>query len=367
MHPVLSSVRSLTWYFLVWLVLGVAVASVLAWSTTTPWRNALWFAIPVCVAYAFVLPSAYYVCRALPFTRRHLGVGIALFASASAVAGGVGWGICLGWNGLGQGLEQDWAGIVITPALGLALFAVAAGLYLSSLLMHDVLIAMDQVHAAQRREVQSLALAQAAELQMLRTQINPHFLFNCLNSISALTSSDAAGARSMTIALAQYFRQTLALSEQATIALEQEVAHCQSFLAIEKQRFGGKLSVDIQLQDLAQTALVPPMLLQPLVENAVKHGIAQRVGAGVVAIQARVQGNWLHLSVENPIEADPLAAHAEHDAHPVDGLGLGLRNCHQRLRNLYGDQARITQHATTERFVVELTLPFAPGAQGVNR
>lgn len=168
----------------------------------------------------------------------------------------------------------------------------------------------------------------------------------------------------MTIALAQYFRQTLALSEQATIALEQEVAHCQSFLAIEKQRFGGKLSVDIQLQDLAQTALVPPMLLQPLVENAVKHGIAQRVGAGVVAIQARVQGNWLHLSVENPIEADPLRAHV---THTVDGLGLGLRNCQQRLRNLYGDQARITQHATTERFVVELTLPFAPGAQGVNR
>ena len=168
----------------------------------------------------------------------------------------------------------------------------------------------------------------------------------------------------MTIALAQYFRQTLALSEQATIALEQEVAHCQSFLAIEKQRFGAKLSVDIQLQDLAQTALVPPMLLQPLVENAVKHGIAQRVGAGVVAIHARVQGNWLHLSVENPIDADALHAHA---AHALDGLGLGLRNCHQRLRNLYGDQARITQHATTERFAVELTLPFAPRAPGANR
>jgi sensor histidine kinase YesM len=363
MHPVLSSVRSLTWYFLVWLALGVAVAGVFAWTNTTHWRNALWFAVPVCVAYSFVLPSAYYVCRAMPFSQRRLGVGIALFASTSVVAGGVGWGICLGWNVLGQGLEQDWAGIVMTPTLGLTLFAVAAGLYLSSLLMHDVLIAMDQVHAAQRREVQSLALAQAAELQMLRTQINPHFLFNCLNSISALTSSDAAGARSMTIALAQYFRQTLSLSEQATIPLEQEVAHCQSFLAIERQRFGDKLSVQTQLQDLARTALVPPMLLQPLVENAVKHGIAQRADAGVLVIQARVQGSWLHLSVENPTESHPVGTHS---AHGADGLGLGLRNCQQRLLSLYGDQARLTRRVTTETFVVELTLPFTTRAQDTN-
>ena len=363
MHPVLSSVRSLTWYFLVWLAIGVAVAGVFAWTGITQWRNALWFAVPVCVAYAFVLPSAYYVCRAMPFARRRLGVGVALFASASVVAGAVGWGICLGWNGFGQGLEQDWAGMAITPTMGLALFAVAAGLYLSSLLMHDVLIAMDQVHAAQRREMQSLALAQAAELQMLRTQINPHFLFNCLNSISALTSSDAAGARSMTIALAQYFRQTLSLSEQASIPLEQEVAHCQSFLAIEKQRFGAKLSVDIELQDLARTALVPPMLLQPLVENAVKHGIAQRADAGVVVIQAWVQGSWLHMRVENPTVPETFAAPA---AHGADGLGLGLKNCQQRLRNLYGDQARITQGVTTERFVVEMTLPFTTRAQDAN-
>lgn len=107
------------------------------------------------------------------------------------------------------------------------------------------------------------------------------------------------------------------------------------------------------------------MLLQPLVENAVKHGIAQRVDAGVVVIQARVQGSWLHLSVENPTERDPLDAHGEQAAHPVDGLGLGLglRNCQQRLRNLYGDQASLTPRVTNVSFVVELTLPLTTRAQ----
>jgi two-component system sensor histidine kinase AlgZ len=364
MHPVLSSVRALSWYLLAWLALAAALACWLTLAGLAPWRNALWFALPVCVAYAFVCPSAYYVCRAMPFARRELRVGIVLFAGSCAVAGGMGWMLCMAWNRLSLGLEQSWAGIVMAPTLGWVLFAGAAGVYLLSLLLHDVLIAMDQMHAAQRRDVQSQALAQQAELQMLRAQINPHFLFNCLNSISALTSSDAAGARAMTIALAQYFRQTLSLSEHSHIPLEQEIAHCQSFLDIEKLRFGSKLSVDTTLPDAARAALVPPMLLQPLVENAVKHGIAHRTDAGTVVIHVSVQEPWLHLRVENPLE--PGAAGGS-EPGTTGGIGLGLRNIGQRLRSLYGEQARITQHATPDRFVVELTLPFTNLAHGAER
>ncbi len=364
MHPVLSSVRALSWYLLAWLALGVVLASGLALSTLAPWRNALWFALPLCVAYAFVCPSAYYVCRAMPFARRNLRVGLVLFTGTSAVAGGVAWGLGLAWNQASLGLEQSWAGIPIPPTMGLALFAAGVCIYLLSLLLHDALIMLDQMHAAQRGEVQSLALAQQAELQMLRAQINPHFLFNCLNSISALTSTDAAGARAMTIALAQYFRQTLSMSEHSSIALEQEIAHCRSFLDIEKLRFGAKLSVEITIPDAARAALVPPMVLQPLVENAVKHGIAHGTSAGTVAIHASVQGKWLYLRVENPMEPSPAGGHPPHGA---DGMGLGLKNSRQRLSSMYGDQARIAPHATPDRFVVELTLPFTTPAHGTNR
>ncbi|MEO7106923.1 MAG: histidine kinase [Rhodoferax sp.] len=356
MHPVLSSLRALSSYLLAWLAGGGAFAWALVASAQTPWRNALWFAVPVCLAYAFVIPSAYYVCRALPFTRRRLSVGAGLFASASAIAGAVGWGICLGWNRLSMTMEQGWAGIEVAPGTGLVYFAVAAGIYLFSLLLHDVMMALDQMRHAQQRELQSRALAHEAELQMLRTQINPHFLFNCLNSISALTSMDAAAARGMTIALAQYFRQTLSLSEQASIPLAQELAHCQCFLDIEAMRFGAKLAVDIAVDGTAQTAQVPPMVLQPLVENAVKHGIARSTCAGTVHITGTVRGAWLHLSVDNPTEDDDGYNKGAADL----GLGLGLRNIRQRLHALYGDQARITQRVTDHRFVVELTLPFTP-------
>jgi LytS/YehU family sensor histidine kinase len=226
-----------------------------------------------------------------------------------------------------------------------------------------MLITMDQMRQAQHRELQSRALARDAELQLLRAQVNPHFLFNSLNSISALTSMDPAGARSMTIALAQYFRQTLALAEHSTIALAQEVAHCQCFLDIEMQRFGAKLQVDMQMEGAAADAQVPPMVLQPLVENAVKHGIANSSRGGTVQMQAVLRGGWIHITVSNPVEAlaGDEAAGALDRPHKA-GLGLGLRTTQQRLQALYGDQARIAHHISNQgdgdRFVVELTLPF---------
>lgn len=353
MHPVLSSVRALSWYLLAWLAGGCAAAWVLVVSAGHSWHNALWFALPVCLTYAFIIPSAYYVGRALPFTRRRLVAGMALFAAASAMAGAATWGLAHGWNRISLALEQDWAGLTLTHGMGLALFGLAAGGYLASLLTHDVLVALDQMREAQRRALEARALAQEAELQMLRTQINPHFLFNCLNSISALTSMDPAAARAMAIALAQYFRQTLALSEQASVPLAQEIAHCQCFLDIEAMRFGDKLAVEITVDEAASSAQVPPMVLQPLVENAVKHGIAHSSRPGTICIHATVQTAWLHLRVDNPLETDASVASSP------PGLGLGLRNIAQRLRTLHGDQARIRQHVADQRFVVELTLPYS--------
>ncbi len=359
MHPVLSSVGALSWYMLAWLLVGSALAAALALSVPVPPGNALWFAVPVCAAYAFVLPSAYYVCRSMPSDQRGAPPQWALLLGSSAAAGAVYWGLCRLWNALSLALGQEWAGFAFPAGLGLLLFVAGALVYLLSLLLHQVLIASDQVREAQQRELQSQALAQQAQLQMLRAQVNPHFLFNCLNSISALTSSDAPAARAMTIALAQYFRQTLAMSQQSSIALSEEIAHCHCFLDIEMQRFGRKLAVDVSVHEATQTAQVPPMILQPLVENAVKHGIAHSDNGGTVRIGALRRDDWLHLRVENPLQAQaidtPLPATAA-------GTGLGLRNIQQRLSSIYGDQARIVQKVMPDRFVVELTLPFDTSA-----
>nr|WP_315488429.1 histidine kinase [uncultured Rhodoferax sp.] len=374
MHPALTSPRALTWYLGAWGVAGLLLAWGLVAAGWGAWSNALWFALPVSVSFGFVAPSAYYICRALPVAQRRWLVGLITYAVASAVAATVSWTMAMVWNQFCLTWGVDGVGLVVSTALSTMLWAGSAALFVMTLLVHDIMIAMDQVRQAQLRELQSSALARDTELQLLRAQVNPHFLFNSLNSISALTSIDPATARSMTIALAQYFRQTLALAEHPTIALAQEMAHCQCFLHIEMQRFGAKLQVNLQVDGAAAAARVPPMLLQPLVENAVKHGIANSTCGGTVRVHAAVNGGWLHISVSNPVEP-------EHDGGSTDpsqrphkpGLGLGLRTTGQRLQTLYGDQARIAHRTTTQRedetFVVELTLPFqsieplAPGNQ----
>ena len=374
MHPALTSPRALAWYLGAWGMAGLLLAWGLVAAGWGAWSNAIWFAVPVSVSFGFVAPSAYYICRALPVAQRRWVAGLATYAVASAVAATVSWSMAMVWNQFCLTWNFDGAGLVVSTALSTALWTGSAALFVMTLLVHDIMIAMDQVRQAQHRELQSNALARDAELQLLRAQINPHFLFNSLNSISALTSIDPAGARSMTIALAQYFRQTLALAEYPTIALAREMAHCQCFLDIEMQRFGAKLQVDLLVEGGAASALVPPMVLQPLVENAVKHGIANSTGGGTVRVHAAVNGGWLHITVSNPVESAPEGDSTDPSERPhKPGLGLGLRTTEQRLQALYGDQARLTHRATTQLegdiFMVELTLPFqstepvAPGNQ----
>jgi LytS/YehU family sensor histidine kinase len=203
---------------------------------------------------------------------------------------------------------------------------------------------------ALRREGESRVLAREAELQMLRTQINPHFLFNSLNSISALTSIDAGAAREMTIALAQFFRRTLALADRERVTLAEEIDLCRDFLAIEQRRFGAKLRAEWRVAPAAGPCLLPPMTLQPLLENAIKHGIRQLEGGGTITIDAVEDAGWLRLAVVNPVADAGASA-------PKRERGVGLANIRERFAAHYGPRARITWRRTPAVFEIELTLP----------
>jgi hypothetical protein len=348
MHPVFADVRRLLWYMGAWLLAGCFIAAVLALTgQATPVRATL-FAVPVALVFGFEALSAYYLCRTMPFAQRRWPMAIALFGGASLLSGLYLLAIGTVWNAAGRLVGEEQGIVVASQGLNTMLFAAGTLFYLLSILAHDVLIAFETVRESAQREADSRVLARDAELQLLRTQINPHFLFNSLNSISALTAIDAAAARDMTIALAQFFRQTLALSEQEKIPLAREIGLCESFLAIEKTRFGRKLGSKIDVDPRAASCLLPPMTLQPLVENAIKHGIRNLDDGGVVFIEAIERDGWLHVAVTNPAADAPSAA---------EGHGLGLRNIRERLAVLYGERARIAWKRENGRFTVEIALP----------
>lgn len=349
MHPILSSPRRLLWSMLVWLLAGILGAKILVLADLAGWKNALFFTIPMLLIYGFIATSSYYVCRALPLAKRSFFLVSAVFGGASLISGFTWLGICLLWNKLGYALGEAWTGIEISQHLSIILLIGAVVLYLLAILAHDVLLAFENLGAAERRAARAQLLARDAELQVLRSQINPHFLFNSLNSISALTSIEPASARAMTLELANFFRLTLAFSEKTKITLNEEISLCQHFLAIEKIRFGKKLQVEMTLDPLSLASLIPPMLLQPLIENAIKHGIRDLVEGGTIRILSIVRDGWLHISIENPVDVQPSSK---------PGNGTGLKNLQARFASLYGDQARVRWVKSSDNFSLEMALPL---------
>jgi len=177
------------------------------------------------------------------------------------------------------------------------------------------------------------ALAQA-ELRALRAQVQPHFLFNTLNSIASLIPVDPKAAEEMTTRLSELFRHALSASERETVPLAEELAFVQAYLDIERVRFGGKLRVETRVERGLESFPVPSLLLQPVVENAVRHAISPRAEGGVIRIEARKDGDRLVLTVEDdgPGMSDPAVARVLEEGREKGGRGFGLFALRERLR-----------------------------------
>src|SRR5260370_14131016 len=159
-----------------------------------------------------------------------------------------------------------------TPQVS-SIFTVGVLLYLLSVAFHYVLIAMEESRHAEAQAIEARVLARDAELKALKAQANPHFLFNSLNSISALNSIDPARARDMCVLLGDFLRLTLGLGEKNLVRFSDELELLEKYLAIEQVRFGDRLKMHEEIQEDSKACLLPPLLLQPLIENAVKHVI----------------------------------------------------------------------------------------------
>jgi two-component system LytT family sensor kinase len=195
----------------------------------------------------------------------------------------------------------------------------------------------DRVERA-RREAQLVHQVVSAELRALRAQLNPHFLFNALNTIAALIPPEPEKAELMVVRLAKVFRHLLTHSEKSFSSLQEEIEFLRTYLEIEKVRFGARLTVEFDISEDAVTATVPSLILQPLVENALKHGLAAKRGDNQLIIRAGRIADALSLSVEDNGVGISEAINA---VRPEGTSGVGLRNIRERLRTIYGHRASL--------------------------
>jgi LytS/YehU family sensor histidine kinase len=235
------------------------------------------------------------------------------------------------------------------PAPQLALlFGMGVLLYLLSAGLHYTALAVETSRAAERRAAEARTLAREAELQALRAQINPHFLFNSLHSIAALATMDGARAREMCVRLSGFLRGTLGLAGRESIPLREELALARAYLEVEQVRFGQRLRVEEEIEPACEDCAVPALLLQPLVENAVKHGIAGLVEGGSIRLAARRSGASVSITVENAFDPETPAPH---------NLGMGLAHVRRRLQVRYGEDAAFQAGPSDGVYRVVLRLP----------
>ena len=346
MHPILSSRGRLLAYLLLWVTFGALLAGIIAVTNEASLQWGELFVMPLAVLMGLQCLPCWYLVRGM-------------------MPGEVpAWRMAGTWFGTSLVLLSLWLGAAtlwlrvlksfdLTPIVDpgtlmpLLVFAGFVGVVIAILGLYSE-AAVERSRDAERRALELRAFAREAEMSFLRRQLDPHFLFNSLNSVAALIGSDATAARRMCLLMADFFRKSLKFSAQQTIALADELTLVETFLAIEEVRFGDRLRRTVDVAEEALSMQVPALLLQPLVENAVHHGIAHLIDGGEIKVSAKVRGSLLDIVVENSCDAD----------RPSSGsTGLGLANVRGRVESMYGTRARMDVENEPERFRVLLALP----------
>jgi two-component system, LytTR family, sensor histidine kinase AlgZ len=334
MHPIFAKRTWFAGYLALWGFFALMLAGLLRIPGLLAWRDALLIALPLCFFYAFVCLTPWYMCRQVP-ARRTLWMWTAINQFGAAVLASAIWVeiarlMAFLLNVTAQ-LHPEIPHLVVVALL----------LYSLSVALHYVLYAVQQSREAQIQ-------AREAELRALKAQINPHFLFNSLNSITALVGTDPARAREMCIRLSDFLRNTLGLGERESISWREELQLARTYLDVEQVRYGARLRVEMNVEEACADCMIPPLVLQPLIENAVKHGIATMVDGGTIKVEGRVIDGILEVSVENGFDPDSPTPRRH---------GLGLRNVRSRLETRFGPEATLTAQAIKNQFRAEMILP----------
>jgi len=221
-------------------------------------------------------------------------------------------------------------------------------IFILMIMLYYLMVYSENLKQRINNEANLKTLVREAELSALKAQINPHFLFNSLNSISSLTMRDPARARNMIIELSEFLRYSLKHKEREETSLEEEIQNIAKYLEIEKIRFEGRLIFEMDIPESCKKLRLPNMILQPLFENAIKHGVYESLEPVTIILKSECNSDFLILTIINNFEPD-LA--------PRKGNGIGLKNISSRLRLIYGLDGLLSAAGIDGTFKVVLKIP----------
>lgn len=211
-----------------------------------------------------------------------------------------------------------------------------------------LILSFEEMQEQAEHEASLSSMLREAELNMLRSQIRPHFLFNSLNSVSSLTLSNPQAAQDMIIKLSEFMRHSLTLGAETMNTLNDELYHAGLYLDIERVRFADRMKIEKSIDPKCGEMMLPAMILQPLLENAVKHGVNTMLTSCFITLKAECNESYLGISISNTF--DP-------DAVPRKGTGTGLSNVQKRMAAIYGRNDLLSTKTSDQMFEVKLHIP----------
>ena len=345
-NPILESKRTIFSYSLLWILFGIIHVGLLIQYSNLPFYIILPDGIIHILTFALLGIGVWYIVQYNTLQAKDLyGIIINHLAAASVVIViwlGVGFGL-MSILITGMDLYEEYFMMALTWRVGMGF------VYYSLISMvYYMLLYSKKLQERNIEQISLVNLVKEAELNMLKWQLNPHFLFNSLNSISSLTLSEPEKAHEMIILLSDFLRYSLSFSKNEETQLKKELENIESYLEIEKIRFGDKLQTSFSVEKNALSLNIPNLLLQPLYENAIKYGVQDSNNVVNIATIAKVIDNELHVSVCNPFEKE---------SQSRKGNGVGLRNISDRLNLMYGQKATIISKAEDNIFCVNIIIP----------
>ena len=321
----------LAFIWLVWTLVGFFFASQLyvvaarsGSERPIPFSRALVWQMGACYLFALLTPLVLWLSRRFRIERANWRRAVLVHAAAGTLIA-VAWAV--GHILLDTWFSRDFSKLTLDRLLRLSFFMLD-----KELLVYWVIVLINHAATYYQRYREGELRASQAQLQALKMQLHPHFLFNALHSISALVHTDAEAADRMIARLGDFLRLTLETSATQEVPLRQELEFLNCYLDIERVRFHDRLTTRVEVEPQALNCRVPNLILQPLVENAIRHGIALRSTPGRVEVRAARRGGVLRLEVGDNGPGLPAdEAHITSDGH-----GVGLANTHARLAQLYG-------------------------------
>ena len=348
MNPILRNRINLLMYLLAWMLVSGIQAGILVFYIRLEALHAVTDSIVFNTLFFLIALVVWYPVRYIPLSNKNI-----FFVVLNLLALGI--LVIVVWMSAGffimKTIFSDDEAFMQSLLLSVP-YRIISGilLFIVMLMVYYLIVYSRNLKERIQNEAGLKALVKEAELNLLKSQINPHFLFNSLNSVSSLTLHDPAGAREMIIKLSDFLRYSLKYTEKDKNPLKDEMENIRRYLDIEKVRFGEKLQFFIDCDKPSETWFVPNMILQPLFENAVKHGVYESTEPVTIDMKCRVEKGMLGIRITNNFDQDSPGRR---------GAGIGLKNIRERLRLIYGREDLMHFRKEDGSFTINLFFPIS--------